>query len=96
MGGKVRNLVGKNGITEAKFTTRPSLQVPQGYTLGVDYVMIVYCDDRNKSEVRKILEKQFNASEMFWKYDRETWMESLNSGEKIPDEIQEALKKLEL
>jgi hypothetical protein len=95
MGLKMKGLVGKRNILEAKFTKRPATQVPKGYVLGRYHALIVYCDDRKRNKTRKVLEKELGVKEMNWKYDRETWRESLEKGEKIPEGILNALKVLE-
>lgn len=59
-------------ITGVKYTTRPALDVPPGYQLGKDYVGIVYCDDRHKGDVERLLRERVGVKELFWKYDRDT------------------------
>ena len=91
---KVRSLVGKHDILEAKFSKIPALEVPEGFTRGKDYVMIVYCDDRKNKGVREILERELKVDRLFWKYDRLTLEETIEKGEKVPEEFLLALREL--
>lgn len=77
LGSKMMGLVGKDGISEAKFTRNPALKVPDGYEAGV-HALIVYCDDRRSQEVRERL-KKLGVEEMFWKYRRENMEEIMRS-----------------
>jgi hypothetical protein len=72
-------LVGEDGVMSAKFTKNPTLSVPEGHELGKDHAMIVYCDGRNREEVKKKLKEKLDVDEMLWKYDRETREEVMRS-----------------
>ena len=91
---KIESLVGKKEIREAKFSKKPALEVPNGYGLGEDHVLIVYCDDRERDTVKSALEKELGVKELFWRYDRETWARMLKEGEEVPKDIEEELKKI--
>jgi len=78
LGSKMLDLVGKDDILQAKFTRNPALKVPEGFDLGKNYALIVYCDDRNNQKVREKL-KELGVDKMFWKYDRETIEEVMRS-----------------
>lgn len=77
LGSKMLDLVGKSNILEAKFTKKPALKVPEGYELGRNHALIVYCDDRKNRSVKRKLEKELGVNKMFWKYDRDTIRESI-------------------
>jgi hypothetical protein len=79
LGSKMLELVGKDDILQAKFTRKPALDVPEGYVLGRDHALIVYCDDRKRRMVKGRLKKELGVDEMFWKYDRQTIEEVLKS-----------------
>lgn len=89
---KIKNLVGKKEIIEAKYSKMAALEVPKGYEFGKDYVLIAYCDDRKKEEVRNLLEKELDIKELFWRYDRETWKRMIEQGEEVPEDIKLILK----
>ncbi|OGI12506.1 hypothetical protein A3K64_01210 [Candidatus Micrarchaeota archaeon RBG_16_36_9] len=78
LGSKILTMVGKDDILSAKFTRNPALKVPEGYEHDV-HALIVYCDDRNNESVKRKLKDRLGVDKMFWKYDRETIQEVLNS-----------------
>lgn len=78
LGHKMLGLVGNDDILQAKFSRNPALKVPDGYEPGV-HALIVYCDDRNNQKVREKLKKELGVDKMFWKYDRETFEETMRS-----------------
>ena len=92
---KVRSLVGKDDILQAKFSKKPALEVPNGFVKGRDHVLITYCDDRKREDVRELLRRELGVNEMFWKYERQTWKEMPQRGGKIPRDILDGLKELE-
>jgi hypothetical protein len=76
LGSKMIDLVGRSNILEAKFTRNPALKVPEGFELGRDYALIVYCDDRKNKSVKRKLKEEPGVDKMLWKYDRETLREA--------------------
>jgi hypothetical protein len=82
-------------ITSAKYTTKPAFDVPEGRQLGVDYALMVYCDDRERESVRTLLSESFGTGEMYWKYDRDTLREMRDKGEHIPEQFRDLLDQLD-
>jgi hypothetical protein len=79
LGSKMLDLVGKDGILHAKFTRNPALDVPEGYELGKVHALIVYCDGRERNNVKDKLKNKLGVDKMIWKYDRETREEVMRS-----------------
>ena len=72
---KIIEMLGDKRILNMKYTKNPALDVPENYSLGEDYALIIYCDDRQRDEVRKVIKNELGSEEMFWKYDRQTLKE---------------------
>ena len=68
----LQKLVENPIIDGAKYIPEPAFEVPEGHTLGLDYVFLVYCDDRERDEVKKIINQKLKVEmgNMYWKYDR--------------------------
>lgn len=79
LGSRMLALVGKNGISRAKFTKNPALDVHEGYELGKDHALIVYCDGREREKVKDKLKKELGVDKMFWKNHKEHMEEVLKS-----------------
>jgi hypothetical protein len=79
LGSKMLDLVGKDDVLQAEFTRNPALKVPEGYELGKVHALIVYCDDRNRENVKSTLKKELGVDKIFWKYDRETMEDVMRS-----------------
>jgi len=70
---KIEPYIERGEIDLAKYNRKPSL--PCYDTV----VMFVYCDDRDKEEVRKILNK-FGVTGWRWKYEWKTYVDWLPGG----------------
>ena len=89
---KLLPIIGKCGIEQIKYSKSSAMKVPEGYS-PEDHVLVVFCDDRDKTRVRKVLEKRVKGGEFFWKYNRETLREFIEKGGKVEEEILEKLRK---
>ncbi len=85
-----KRLTETDEIIGAKVSVNPAFEVPEGYKLGTDYVLIIYCDDRKREYIRELLSKTLNIPQekMHWKYDRVTFKETVTSGQPIPAVLQ--------